>query len=112
MASGLAGSGDPVDRRGKRAPGGPLLVEDPAAGWCQRVEPAPALTGALDPAAQYPTAFLEAVKQWIEGGGAERHGAVRALLYQLAAMFFWVFAAIILFKPKAVWSVVGRRLLW
>jgi hypothetical protein len=35
-----------------------------------------------------------------------------ALLYQLAAMFFWVFAAIILFKPKAVWSVVGRRLLW
>jgi hypothetical protein len=34
------------------------------------------------------------------------------LLYQPAAMFFWVFAAIILFKPEAAWSDVGRRLLW
>src|SRR4051812_49535828 len=80
IASGLAGSGDPVDRRGKRAPGGPLLVEDTAAGRRQRVEPAAPLTRALDPPALYPAAFLEAVQQWIEGRGAAGDGAVRELL--------------------------------
>ena len=34
------------------------------------------------------------------------------LLYQPAAMFFWVFAAVMLFKPETTWSDVGRRLWW
>jgi len=33
-------------------------------------------------------------------------------LFQTSAMFYWVFAVVILFRPGAIWTDTGKRFIW
>src|SRR5918996_495197 len=84
LKSGMLNSGDQIDRFHELPPAGALLRQHVLAGSCQAIVAAPALTRLFNPAATNPIAFLQSIKQRIEGSDVESNRAARTQVDQLA----------------------------